>query len=475
MNASRTSCFSIELARIRISNALTFAQHCFKLRSAAGGYQSAEDRLAFTNSDAAAFGNIAAVWNSSSGDLELTSQGGTATVAQWRAALRAVTYTNSSDSSNATDRVVSFVVSDGTGSSLAASRTVTVTTVNDTPTLTTSGGSAAWTEGNNTPSTPVVVDPGITLGDLDSAGLTTATIRISGNLVSGEDVLAFANASGMGNIAVESWTASTGTLVLTSAGATATPAEWAAALRAVTYANSSDSPDTASRTVSFTVSDGTSTSTVGTRTVTLAATNDAPTIAGGSSTAIDDTATATPFSGVTIGDLDGPVTVTISLDDAAKGAFSTLNGFSAANGVYTFSGTAAEATAAIQGMVFTPAQNRVVVGATETTNFTISVNDGIVTTPTTDSATQVTVTSINDAPVIGGTAATTTITDTATPTPFSGLTFSDADLGGTFTVAISYTAANGTLGGTRLSGSAGSYALSGASAAELTGRLQALV
>src|SRR3954447_26335876 len=38
MNASRTSCFSIELAKIRISNALTSVQHCFKLRSA-GGYQ----------------------------------------------------------------------------------------------------------------------------------------------------------------------------------------------------------------------------------------------------------------------------------------------------------------------------------------------------------------------------------------------------------------------------------------------------
>jgi hypothetical protein len=39
MNASRTSCFSIELARIRISNAPTSAQHCFKLRSAVPGGQ----------------------------------------------------------------------------------------------------------------------------------------------------------------------------------------------------------------------------------------------------------------------------------------------------------------------------------------------------------------------------------------------------------------------------------------------------
>src|SRR4051794_16939700 len=34
MNASRTNCFSIELARIRISNALTSTKYCFKLRSA---------------------------------------------------------------------------------------------------------------------------------------------------------------------------------------------------------------------------------------------------------------------------------------------------------------------------------------------------------------------------------------------------------------------------------------------------------
>src|SRR3954452_8329539 len=45
MNASRTSCFSIELARIRISNALTSAQHCFKLRSADAEHRRAAQGL----------------------------------------------------------------------------------------------------------------------------------------------------------------------------------------------------------------------------------------------------------------------------------------------------------------------------------------------------------------------------------------------------------------------------------------------
>ena len=45
-------------------------------------------------------------------------------------------------------------------------------------------------------------------------------------------------------------------MTLTSAGDTATLAQWQAALRAVQYSNSSDNPSTAARTVSFTVNDG---------------------------------------------------------------------------------------------------------------------------------------------------------------------------------------------------------------------------
>ena len=59
-----------------------------------------------------------------------------------------------------------------------------------------------------------------------------------------EDVLSFTNVPAtMGNIA-GAYNAGTGVMTLTSAGSTATLAQWQAALRAVQYSNSSDNPST---------------------------------------------------------------------------------------------------------------------------------------------------------------------------------------------------------------------------------------
>src|SRR5262249_49163060 len=61
-----------------------------------------------------------------------------------------------------------------------------------------------------------------------------------------------------------------------------TPAQFQAALRAVTYRNTSDNPSTAGRTVSFQVNDGAAAnnlSNTATRTITVTAVNDPPTVA----------------------------------------------------------------------------------------------------------------------------------------------------------------------------------------------------
>lgn len=80
---------------------------------------------------------------------------------------------------------------------------------------------------------------------------------------------------------------------------------------------------------------------------------------------------------------------------------------------------------------------------------------------------------VNSAPVLGGVFATPSIADTATATPFAGVTVSDLD-GDAITLTIAYTAANGTLTGTGLTGSAGNYTLSG-SAPDVQAALRALV
>jgi len=193
------------------------------------------------------------------------------------AVLGALVYSNAGDDptqggTNAT-RAYQIVYNDGALDTGAVTGTVTITAVNDAPVVTTSGGSAAYVEN----AAGVPIDPTLTVSDPDSGTLATATVSITAGFQAGADVLAFVNdGATMGNIAA-SYAAGTGILSLTSAGGTATLAQWTAALRAVTYANTSEDPSTAARTVSVVVNDGGAASTAATRGVTVTAVNDAPT------------------------------------------------------------------------------------------------------------------------------------------------------------------------------------------------------
>lgn len=118
-------------------------------------------------------------------------------------------------------------------------------------------------------------------------------------------------------------------------------------------------------------------------TVIVTPVNDAPTIVGLSPlVTISDVDTIAPFPTVLISEVDElgkqPLTVTVRLDDAAKGTFSTNSlaaaGFVASGANYVYTGT--NATAAIRQLVFVPTPNRVPVGLTETTTFTVTLDDG---------------------------------------------------------------------------------------------------
>jgi len=80
---------------------------------------------------------------------------------------------------------------------------------------------------------------------------------------------------------------------------------------------------------------------------------------------------------------------------------------------------------------------------------------------------------VNAAPAVAG-AHTGALNDNATIIAFSGVTVGDIN-GDNVSVTITYAAANGTLSGTGLTGSAGSYTLTATTAATLTARLDALV
>ncbi|MGB5793526.1 putative Ig domain-containing protein, partial [Poseidonibacter sp.] len=90
------------------------------------------------------------------------------------------------------------------------------------------------------------------------------------------------------------------------------------------------------------------------------------------------------------------ISITLSLDDNAKGTLSTTT---------IASTTPSLAQTALRAITFTQTNNRVTPDTSETTTITITVNDG--TSTDTDNTTTVISTSINDAPTITGTPNTT--------------------------------------------------------------------
>lgn len=168
--------------------------------------------------------------------------------------------------------------------------------------------------------------------------------------------------------------------------------------------------------------------------------NIAPTLGGTFTTtgSVNDNGTTTPLSGVTVSDADGDnVSVTITYT-AANGTLSGT-GLTGSAGNYTVSSAApATATTNLQNITFTPTANQVTPGATVVTAFTLTPNDGT-TNGASDGTTQITATSINDAPVItsngaGATAATSINENT---TAVTTVTKTDADTGQSYTFSIS--------------------------------------
>src|SRR5258706_209130 len=272
-------------------------------------------------------GNIAGAYNAGTGAMTLTSAGGTATLAQWQVALRAVQYSNSSDNPSTSARTVSYVVNDGTANSNTVTSTVNVAAVNDAPVLAT-GSTLNYTEN----AAATAVNTALTVTDLDNGTLASATVSITGGLASGEDALSFTNLPAtMGNI-TRAFHSGTAVMSLSSAGATATLAQWQVALRAVQYSNSSDNPSTTSRTVTFAASDGALGANTVASTINIAAVNDAPTVTSSTTaTVTEGISTATVVYTATSTDPDGPAP-SWSLSGADATAFS----INAATGTVTF-------------------------------------------------------------------------------------------------------------------------------------------
>ena len=130
--------------------------------------------LAFTN-NGTTMGNIAASYNSATGVLTLTSSGQTATLAQWDAALQAVTYDDTSHNPNTASRTISFVVNDGTADSVVSTKTVSITAVNTPP------SDIIWNAsgGSSLPGAGTIVATLTTVDSDNSSGFTYSVVTSS--------------------------------------------------------------------------------------------------------------------------------------------------------------------------------------------------------------------------------------------------------------------------------------------------------
>jgi hypothetical protein len=247
------------------------------------GYQNGVDVLTFANT-----AKIKGTFDASTGKLTLT---GNDSVSNYRSALRSVGFVSAGSNPIVGPRTILFQVNDGSSSnnlSNIMSRIVIVTN-RGVPLL---SGVPASTLAYQEKDAATSIAPTIAVVDADSVVLSGATIQIVGNYTPGQDRMTFVNSASV----TSTFDIVAGTLTLTG---TKTLAEYQTMLQSVAYSNGHNNPNTATRTVKFTVVDeSANVSDSVTRDISITAVNDASVLSGIESAALTYVANtpATPIS-----------------------------------------------------------------------------------------------------------------------------------------------------------------------------------
>uniref|UniRef100_UPI00286D8556 DUF4347 domain-containing protein n=1 Tax=Sphaerotilus sp. TaxID=2093942 RepID=UPI00286D8556 len=326
------------------------------------GNASADDRLAIRNQGTGAgqigvsganvlYGGV--VIGSFSGGTDgstplMVGFNSQATLAATQALLRNLTFDNVSEAPSTLTRSIEIRLADGReGTSDAAIKTVTVTGVNDVPVLALSGSGGSYTE-----NAAAVYDPGATLTDIDNAVLTggNLTFQITANGTATDELGIRHQGTSPGQIGLSGNDVTYGGVVIgTHTGfgggsaplvvtfnSNATVAAAQALLRNATYRDTSDAPNTATRSIRLTVSDGSGgTSTPYVVTMSVVSTNDAPVLtpSGAISTFAEGGAVVVLDGGLTVSDAE------LEAANAFSGATLTLARNGGANGEDVFGAT----------------------------------------------------------------------------------------------------------------------------------------
>ena len=394
---------------------------------------SSGDILGFTDQN-----GITGSFNSGTGVLSLT---GSASLANYQSALRSVTFRSTSDNPTATSasRSISWVVNDGSVSSAAATSTINITAGDDSPQLT-AGGNLAYTEN----SAATAIDAGITVADLDSNNLSSATVTISNGFVSG-DSLGFSSQNGI----TGAYNATTGVLTLTGSSLIA---NYQTAVRSVTFSTNVENPTT-SRTISWVVNDGGLNSTAATSTISITPLNDAPVMTAGgtftysegaSAAVIDATITATDADNSQMASATATISAGFTSDDILQftAQLGIVGAYNSSTGVLLLSGAApiADYVTALRSVTFrSTSDHPTATSGTRTISW--QLYDGSSnSTAVTSSAT---ITAVSDAPIVTASGTLSYSENASAATINSAVIVTDADSenlsGATVTISNGYT------------------------------------
>jgi len=417
--------------------------------SISSGYQAGQDFLSYT-----AAAGITAAWDSSRGVLTFS---GVATLKEYNTTLRSVGFYNTSDTPATGLRTIEIQVNDGKPTdslSTPAIAQVQVVPTNDAPVLSVP---PVTTINDTLLNSAIAIAPSLNLNDGDSAVLTSATVTVAGNYRAAQDVLGFTAMFGM----TGSFNSANGVLTISGTGSVA---EYQAALRAVTYANTGAGGMVyLDRAISFQVNDGAAggLSTPAVVKLQLGA-PPAITIAG-AATFIENIA-APIAPGLTLIDQDdvtlqgATVTIASGREVGDSLVFMNQNGiagsFNSSTGALTLSGAASVSAyeTALRSVAF--------VGTSETPlsskSITWQVNDG--TSPAPSITQTLTVTALNDAPVLNGGGNVDFIENGPAVILWPGATVTDVDTptftGGSIKVAVTANWSAGDMLGVRHQGTA---------------------
>ena len=305
---------------------------------------------------AAAAGLTITPYNPNTGQLTIS---GSASKATYQTILQGITYNNASDNPLTTGRTVQVAVSDGAASSVVQTANISITPVNDAPVLDLNGNAGAGTAGaiSYAIGNPVTKIASLgTVFDADSANFSGGSLHVAftenGTATDQLKIVtdAIVTLTGAGGTTIKvngtsigTWSGgSNGTDLVISFNNASTPAAVETLIKHIGYANSSASPSTLTREVTFTVNDGDGSanggSNIGLATATISY-NHAPTaVAFANTTPIiaenSDTSSHLKVADIVVTD-DGLGTNALTLAGADAAAFEIVG-----NSLYLKAGTA---------------------------------------------------------------------------------------------------------------------------------------